>query len=258
MKKLAISVIIAISAICNTHAEDKIRLKSATLDRFNIYATELCLPTTTIRYFDITHKSYHGGESFGIMLPSTIERKYLQPDSLQGVQLLCNDISTLTNTAISPASAAYIYTIFKQSIDNKGNIKDLSELVQIDAAFYSDEDRRYLNQLDLNTTIHRTRSGLRYQILHDAIGPKPTDDCNVIVAYRGMHTDGKVFDENNNADFPIHTLIDGLIEGLCLMSEGATYRFYLPSNLAYGNIGYGDYFHPGEPLIFEFTLLHIH
>jgi FKBP-type peptidyl-prolyl cis-trans isomerase len=258
MKKILMGGLLAVCTFGNVGAEEKVRCKVATLDRFNIYATELTVDGTAIGYFDVTRKSYHGGTSLGVMLPSEIERLYLCPDSVRGVEMLRKEMVAIVKDSVTPEAATYIHAMLKQSVDNHGRLQPMSAITQLDKAYYSAEDRAYFEVLDRNEKIRRTDSGLRYEIISDAEGAKPTESSNVIVAYRGLHTDGQVFDENSDADFPVYTLIDGLKEGLCLMSEGAEYRFYLPSNLAYGNVGYGDYFRPGEPLIFEFRLRQVH
>lgn len=57
--------------------------------------------------------------------------------------------------------------------------------------------------------------------------------------------------------FSLHGVIKGWQEGLQLMKEGAKYKFYIPSELAYGSMD-----RPGIPghsvLIFEVELLKVH
>jgi len=42
-----------------------------------------------------------------------------------------------------------------------------------------------------------------------------------------------------------------------LMKEGAKYRFFIPANLAYGQIGSGDVIEPNSTLIFDVELLSV-
>lgn len=104
-----------------------------------------------------------------------------------------------------------------------------------------------------------TASGLQYEIINKGEGPSPTATTNVTVHYRGTSLDGKEFDSsysrNEPATFPLNRVIAGWTEGLQLMNVGAKYRFYIPSDLAYGARGAGGSIGPNETLIFDVELL---
>lgn len=105
-----------------------------------------------------------------------------------------------------------------------------------------------------------TPSGLQYRVITAGSGPKPTAESEVIVHYRGSLLDGTVFDSSYErgepATFQVGQVIQGWIEGLQLMSAGAKYEFYIPSNLAYGEQG-NQVIPPNATLIFEVELLEI-
>ncbi|MCF6253014.1 MAG: FKBP-type peptidyl-prolyl cis-trans isomerase [Methylococcaceae bacterium] len=104
-----------------------------------------------------------------------------------------------------------------------------------------------------------TASGLQYEILTKGEGPSPSATTSVTVHYRGTTLDGKEFDSsysrNAPATFPLNRVIAGWTEGLQLMNVGAKYRFYIPSELAYGARGAGGSIGPNETLIFDVELL---
>ncbi|MBW6454232.1 MAG: FKBP-type peptidyl-prolyl cis-trans isomerase, partial [Methyloprofundus sp.] len=104
-----------------------------------------------------------------------------------------------------------------------------------------------------------TASGLQYTILTDAEGEKPSATANVTVHYKGTTLDGTEFDSsysrNAPATFPLNRVIGGWTEGVQLMSVGATYRFFIPSELAYGAQGAGGAIGPNATLIFDVELL---
>lgn len=107
----------------------------------------------------------------------------------------------------------------------------------------------------------QTESGLLYQVLIPAEGPKPSARSLVTVHYVGALTDGTVFDSsyrrNAPSTFDLNGMIEGFTEGLQLMSVGSRYRFTMNSDLAYGDYGKGELIGPGETLVFEVELLEI-
>ncbi len=106
-----------------------------------------------------------------------------------------------------------------------------------------------------------TPSGLKYIVLKEGTGAMPLATSNVKVHYTGMLLDGKIFDSSvqrgEPIDFPLNQVIKGWTEGVQLMKEGAKYKFYIPSNLAYGERGAGGVIPPNADLIFEVELLKI-
>ncbi len=106
--------------------------------------------------------------------------------------------------------------------------------------------------------IHSTESGLQYEIVRDANGPKPLDTDQVTVHYKGTLMDGKVFDSSYErgepTSFPLNRVIPGWQEGLKLMPVGAHYRFYIPYQLGYGERGAGSDIPPYSVLIFDVEL----
>lgn len=104
-----------------------------------------------------------------------------------------------------------------------------------------------------------TTSGLQYEILTPGEGPSPTATTNVTVHYKGTTLDGDEFDSSYKrgapATFPLNRVIAGWTEGLQLMNVGAKYRFFIPSDLAYGKRGAGRDIGPNETLIFEVELV---
>lgn len=121
---------------------------------------------------------------------------------------------------------------------------------------------KFLAENGKKSTVKTTASGLQYEILTEGKGtahPAATD--NVTVHYKGTTLDGTEFDSSYGrgepATFPLNAVIPGWTEGVQLMTEGAKYKFYIPSNLAYGDAGAGGKIGPNETLIFEVELLKI-
>ena len=122
-----------------------------------------------------------------------------------------------------------------------------------------EEGVAYLAKNATRPEVTTTESGLQYEVLVPAEGPKPTDSNTVTVHYVGMLLNGDMFDSSVDrgepATFPLSRVIAGWTEGVQLMNTGAKYRFYLPYDLAYGSRGAGADIPPYSTLIFDIELL---
>ena len=106
-----------------------------------------------------------------------------------------------------------------------------------------------------------TASGLQYKVVKEGAGKSPKATDTVLVHYRGTLINGMEFDSSYERrepiEFPLNQVIRGWTEGVQLMKEGATFQFYIPSNLAYGSRGAGPDIGPDETLIFDVELLKV-
>jgi FKBP-type peptidyl-prolyl cis-trans isomerase len=103
--------------------------------------------------------------------------------------------------------------------------------------------------------------GLQYLILTPGTGPSPQLTDTVTAHYNGTVLSGKKFDSSYDRNEPITTavgdVIKGWTEGLQLMNVGAKYRFFIPYQLAYGDMNLSDEIQPYTVLVFEVELLKI-
>ena len=123
------------------------------------------------------------------------------------------------------------------------------------------EGETFLAENSQKEGVITTASGLQYQVLIQGKGSKPAATDRVTVHYKGTSLDGQEFDSSYSrgtpATFPLNGVIAGWTEGVQLMSEGSKYRFYIPSDLAYGMRGAGRQIGPNATLIFDVELIKI-
>lgn len=104
-------------------------------------------------------------------------------------------------------------------------------------------------------------SGLQYREITPGKGKSPKASDTVTVHYKGTLIDGTEFDSSYKrgqpATFPVSGVIAGWTEALQLMKEGAKWRIFIPSNLAYGEKGAGRDIGPNATLIFEVELISV-
>ena len=121
--------------------------------------------------------------------------------------------------------------------------------------------REFLEENAKNDSVVQTASGLQYMVLKEGKGAKPGPTDEVTVHYTGRLINGTVFDSSvergEPATFPLNKVIPGWTEGLQLMSEGAKYRLFIPSELAYGEKGAGEQILPNSTLIFDVELIKV-
>ena len=101
-----------------------------------------------------------------------------------------------------------------------------------------------------------TKSGLQYKVIQEGQGNSPSASDVALVAYKGMLTDGTVFDQNEQAVMPVDAVVPGFSEGLQLMRPGGEYQLFIPPQLAYGeDVPEGGPIPPNSVLIFDVKLL---
>lgn len=147
----------------------------------------------------------------------------------------------------------------------QGFMQKQGEKKQAQAKIQAEENKKksaeFLAKNKLNKKITTTASGLQYEVLKEGDGKaKPTASSTANVTYTGKLMDGTVFDSTDkNGGNPIELSLSGVIkgwtEGIQLMSKGSKYRFYIPSDLAYGDNGAGNVIPPGAALIFDIELI---
>jgi len=123
-----------------------------------------------------------------------------------------------------------------------------------------EEGVAFLEENGRKDGVTTTESGLQYEVVTLGDGPMPTEASTVSVFYEGTLLDGTIFDSSyetgDTVSFPLNGVIAGWTEGLQLMPVGSTYKFYIPSNLAYGSQATGP-IPANSTLIFKVELLEV-
>lgn len=154
-------------------------------------------------------------------------------------------------TRYSDAEAREIMAKFEETLMERARQKGIRNL---------EDGRAFLEKNGKRPEVKTTASGLQYEVIKEGKGARPTANDRVKVHYHGTLIDGSVFDSSVKRGEPFETVlgqvIKGWTEGVQLMTVGSKYKFFIPSELAYGAGPAG----PGGPnstLIFEVELLDI-
>ena len=140
--------------------------------------------------------------------------------------------------------------------------KYFAELEEKMNAANIEEGKRFLEENKKRPNVITLPSGLQYEVINEGrIGKYATASDQVKCHYEGTLIDGTLFDSSikrgQPAVFGVSQVIPGWVEALQLMPEGAKWKLYIPSDLAYGAQGAGEMIPPHSTLVFEVELLEI-
>jgi len=123
------------------------------------------------------------------------------------------------------------------------------------------EETTFFEKIKQNPNIKHFQGGLYYEVIREGTGEKPTANDEVDVHYLGTLANGKEFDSSykrgQSTQLDLNRVIKGWQMGIPLMSVGSKYKFYIPSELGYGERGAGANIPPYSALVFEIELLGI-
>lgn len=171
---------------------------------------------------------------------------------IQGLQEAVNGKAP----SLTDEDMAKVLNQYKKRLEAK-QLVEFQELAQKN----DQAGKSFLAENAKKSDISTTKSGLQYQVLQQGTGKSPKATSTVKVNYEGRLLDGTVFDSsiarNHPVDFKLNQVIAGWTEGVQTMKEGGKSRFFIPSTLAYGEIGAGDAIGPNSTLIFDIELLEV-
>lgn len=126
-----------------------------------------------------------------------------------------------------------------------------------------DAEAKYFAELEKKPNIKKSDKGFYYEVLTKGHGPKAQFAQRVKFDYKSYFMlSGETFDQTYGVREPVLTtignqIIPGLREGMQLMQAGSKFRFYLPSEMAYGSNG-KEGVAPYTPMIYDIELYEIY
>ena len=213
----------------------------------------------------IKDNSMKGGEGKAVLEELASSSSYLPADRSEALYLLSlqslteNDMEKMSNfksQLAEDANASYFLSRLEELIKTKNFLDVAKSLPDITLA----KGQKFLAENSKKKGVISLESGLQYEVLEKGAGGKPDSNDSVKVHYEGTLIDGEVFDSSLDRDepvsFQVNRVIEGWTEALQLMKEGAKWKVFIPSDLAYGETG-NNSIGPNETLIFEMELIGI-
>lgn len=207
---------------------------------------------------DITTKSSETekiGYSFGYLMG----KNYIDSMKKMDLEAFYRGLSTAVSGDKSSLTEEEMVRVLAQ-FKRQNEAKELMELKE-KAEANTQAGQKFLAENAKQADVQITKSGLQYIVQQAGKGASPKKDAWVKVHYEGRLIDGTVFDSSiardQPAEFRLNQVIQGWTEGLQLMKEGSKYRFFIPAELAYGQVGSGDIIEPNSTLIFDVELIEI-
>ena len=159
------------------------------------------------------------------------------------------DVLDRKETAISHNEAREIVNKYFEELETKLNAENI------------EKGKSFLKENAKRPGVVTLPSGLQYEVITEGNGKKPSATDRVKCHYEGTLIDGTLFDSSINrgepAIFGVNQVIKGWVEALQLMTEGAKWKLFIPSELAYGAQQAGEMIPPHSTLIFEVELIEV-
>jgi len=194
--------------------------------------------------------SYAVGLSMGHQLQQVKDEVDID-QLVQGIR----DVLGGDSTRLTPMQAQQVMQAYGQEVQQR---QQQARAVEADSNKAAGDAYRAENAK--RDGVETTADGLQYEVLTPGDGPKPGPTSIVKVHYRGTLIDGREFDSSLSgepATFAVNEVIPGWTEAIQLMPVGSKYRFVIPPDLGYGEMGSPPDIGPNATLIFEVELIGI-
>lgn len=196
--------------------------------------------------------------AMGLNIGNIIQMQQIELANLELFFQGIEDVLKGNEPALSQAELNSVFEALEEQQMMKQNPNFAKEAIK-----NKEEGAKFLTENKLRKEVKTTATGLQYEVLatNDTCKTYPKSTDKVRVHYKGTLINGDEFDSsykrNEPTEFPLNAVIKGWTEGLQLMKVGEKFKFYIPSDLAYGKKGAGGTIGPNATLVFEVELLGI-
>ncbi|MCC6459537.1 MAG: FKBP-type peptidyl-prolyl cis-trans isomerase [Saprospiraceae bacterium] len=195
--------------------------------------------------------------AFGMLIGKNLQRQMPPELNLELVMAAMSAALKNEATLLDQQIAGQCFSEFSQKAQAKAEADNKAAGETNKAA-----GKKFLEDNGKRKGVTTTKSGLQYEVMKKGEGkvsPAATDQ--VKVHYHGTNTDGSVFDSSVERGEPItfglNQVIPGWTEGVQLMHVGDKFKFFIPSEIAYGERSPSPKIKPNATLIFEVELIEI-
>ncbi|MDY5968883.1 MAG: FKBP-type peptidyl-prolyl cis-trans isomerase, partial [Bacteroidales bacterium] len=121
-------------------------------------------------------------------------------------------------------------------------MKQREKQQQLESQTREQEETYFKQLLAENPNLKAAKEGFYYEVLQEGKGRRAEKGSLVTFDYRSLFTNGQVFDQTYGNREPIRKVVgnpmfQGLQEAFTYMNAGSKYRFYFPSEKAFGPEG---------------------
>ena len=187
--------------------------------------------------------------SIGLGIGQNLASMGIQNLSVEDFAQAIKDVLEGNQTAISHQVAREIVNKYFEELEAKMSAAAI------------EQGKAFLEENKKREGVVTLPSGLQYEVITEGTGKKPQATDQVRCHYEGTLIDGTLFDSSikrgEPAVFGVNQVIPGWVEALQLMSEGAKWKLYIPSDLGYGARGAGEMIPPHSTLVFEVELIEV-
>lgn len=118
----------------------------------------------------------------------------------------------------------------------------------------------FLKNNSQKANIAESNSGLQYEIVEKTNSDEyPMGQSIITIHQRAKLLNGTILEDTYRKNEPeivkLEELIEGLQEGIQLMPKGSRFKFWVPSDLAWGKNGTGNKIPPESVLFFDIRLI---